>query len=85
MVIPTDLIFYLHVTFFDSKSNLLGAAAAVAATSLFPSTNRDFIMAHRTHNAVKWQTVAVESALFSPDVVFLLAALLDSRDLCQGH
>ena len=40
-------------------------------------------MAHRTHNAVKWQTVAVESALFSPDVVFLLAALLDARDLCQ--
>ncbi|EJK70971.1 hypothetical protein THAOC_07628, partial [Thalassiosira oceanica] len=38
----------------------------------------------RTCNAVKRQRVAtVESALFNPDVVFLLAALLDARDLCQ--
>ena len=38
----------------------------------------------RTRNSVKRQRVAtVESALFSPDVVFLLAALLDARDLCQ--
>ncbi|EJK44796.1 hypothetical protein THAOC_36636 [Thalassiosira oceanica] len=38
----------------------------------------------RTRNAVKRQKVAtVESALFNPDVVFLLAALLDSRDLCK--
>ncbi|EJK47601.1 hypothetical protein THAOC_33670 [Thalassiosira oceanica] len=38
----------------------------------------------RTRNAVKRQKVAiVESALFNPDVVFLLAALLDARDLCQ--
>ncbi|EJK64667.1 hypothetical protein THAOC_14577 [Thalassiosira oceanica] len=38
----------------------------------------------RTRNAVKRQRVAtVESALFNPDVVFLLAALLDARDLCQ--
>ena len=26
---------------------------------------------------------AVESALFNTDVAFLLAALLDARDLCQ--
>ena len=33
---------------------------------------------------MKRQKVAtVESALFNPDVVFLLAALLDARDLCQ--
>ena len=31
----------------------------------------------------KAATGAVESALFHPDVVFLLAALLDARDLCQ--
>ena len=38
----------------------------------------------RTRNAVKRQKIAtVQSALFSPDVVFLLAALLDARDLCQ--
>ncbi|EJK60687.1 hypothetical protein THAOC_18913 [Thalassiosira oceanica] len=38
----------------------------------------------RTRNAVKRQKLAaVESALFNPDVVFLLAALLDARDLCQ--
>ena len=38
----------------------------------------------RTRNALKRQKVAtVESALFNPDVVFLLAALLDARDLCQ--
>ena len=38
----------------------------------------------RTRNAVKRQKVAtVESALFNPDVVFLIAALLDARDLCQ--
>jgi len=38
----------------------------------------------RTRNAVKRQKVAtVQSALFSPDVVFLLAGLLDARDLCQ--
>ncbi|EJK60623.1 hypothetical protein THAOC_18983, partial [Thalassiosira oceanica] len=38
----------------------------------------------RTRNAAKRQKVAtVESALFNPDVVFLLAALLDARDLCQ--
>ncbi|EJK51712.1 hypothetical protein THAOC_29092 [Thalassiosira oceanica] len=39
----------------------------------------------RTCNAVKRQKVAtVESALFfNPDVVFLLSALLDARDLCQ--
>ena len=38
----------------------------------------------RTRNAVKRQKVAaVESALFNPDVVFLLAGLLDARDLCQ--
>ncbi|EJK65853.1 hypothetical protein THAOC_13248 [Thalassiosira oceanica] len=38
----------------------------------------------RTRNAVKRQrVVTVESALFNPDVVFLLAALLDARDLCQ--
>ncbi|EJK51727.1 hypothetical protein THAOC_29077 [Thalassiosira oceanica] len=37
-----------------------------------------------TRNAVKRQKLAtVESALFNPDVVFLLAALLDARDLCQ--
>ena len=35
----------------------------------------------RTRNATKRQKV--ESALFNPDVVFLLAALLDARDLCQ--
>ena len=35
----------------------------------------------RTRNSVKRQKV--ESALFNPDVVFLLAALLDARDLCQ--
>ncbi|EJK77663.1 hypothetical protein THAOC_00489 [Thalassiosira oceanica] len=38
----------------------------------------------RTRNALKRQKVAtVESALFNPDVVFLLAALLNARDLCQ--
>ena len=38
----------------------------------------------RTRYAVKSQEDAtVESALFNPDVVFLLAALLDARDLCQ--
>ncbi|EJK43650.1 hypothetical protein THAOC_37884, partial [Thalassiosira oceanica] len=38
----------------------------------------------RTRNAFKRQKVAtVESALFNPDVVFLLAALLEARDLCQ--
>ena len=38
----------------------------------------------RTRYAVKRQKVAaVESALFNPDVVFLLAGLLDARDLCQ--
>ena len=38
----------------------------------------------RTRNALKKQKVAtVESALFNPDVVFLLAGLLDARDLCQ--
>ena len=38
----------------------------------------------RTRNALKRQKVAtVESALFNPDVVFLLATLLDARDLCQ--
>ncbi|EJK70444.1 hypothetical protein THAOC_08199, partial [Thalassiosira oceanica] len=38
----------------------------------------------RTRNAAKRQkAAAVESALFNPDVVFLLAALLDARDLCQ--
>ena len=38
----------------------------------------------RTRNALKRQKVAtVESALFHPDVVFLLAALLDARDLCE--
>ena len=38
----------------------------------------------RTRNAVKRQKVAtVESALFNPDVVFLLAGLLDARDLCE--
>ncbi|EJK53030.1 hypothetical protein THAOC_27602, partial [Thalassiosira oceanica] len=37
-----------------------------------------------TFNASKRQKVAtVESALFNPDVVFLLAALLNARDLCQ--
>ncbi|EJK61105.1 hypothetical protein THAOC_18459 [Thalassiosira oceanica] len=37
-----------------------------------------------TRNSVKRQKVAtVESALFNPDVVFLLAALLDAQDLCQ--
>ncbi|EJK72103.1 hypothetical protein THAOC_06400 [Thalassiosira oceanica] len=37
-----------------------------------------------TRNALKRQKVAtVESALFNPDVVFLLAALLDARDLCH--
>ena len=39
----------------------------------------------RTRNALKRQKVAtVESALFNPDVVFLLAALLDARDLHQA-
>ena len=39
----------------------------------------------RTRNAVKRQKVAVvESALFNPDVVFLLAALLDAQDLRQA-
>ena len=39
----------------------------------------------RTRNAVERQKVAaVESALFNPDVVFLLAALLDARDLRQA-
>ncbi|EJK66425.1 hypothetical protein THAOC_12661 [Thalassiosira oceanica] len=48
---------------------------------------------HQTHpiatatsprNAAKRQRVAtVESALFNPDVVFLLAGLLDARDLCK--
>ncbi|EJK64382.1 hypothetical protein THAOC_14885, partial [Thalassiosira oceanica] len=38
----------------------------------------------RTLNAEKRQKVAaVESALFNPDVVFLLAVLLDARDICQ--
>ncbi|EJK43703.1 hypothetical protein THAOC_37826, partial [Thalassiosira oceanica] len=38
----------------------------------------------RTRNDMKRQkVVAVESALFNPDVAFLLAALLDARDLCQ--
>ena len=38
----------------------------------------------RTRNALKRQKVAtVQSALFNPDVVFLLAGLLDARDLCQ--
>ena len=38
----------------------------------------------RTRDAAKRQKVAVvESALFNPDVVFLLAALLDARDLCR--
>ena len=38
----------------------------------------------RTRNALKRQKVAtVESALFNPDVFFLLAGLLDARDLCQ--
>lgn len=36
----------------------------------------------RTRNAVKRQKL--ESALFNPDVVFLLAALLDARDLRQA-
>ena len=36
----------------------------------------------RTRNSVKRLKVA--SALFSPDVVFLLAALLDARDLSQA-
>ena len=36
----------------------------------------------RTHNATKRQKVA-ESALFTPDVVFLVASLLDARDLCR--
>ena len=35
----------------------------------------------RTRNAIKRQRV--ESALFNPDVVFLLVALLDARDLTQ--
>ena len=35
----------------------------------------------RTRNAIKRQKV--ESALFNPDVVFLLATLLDARDLCH--
>ena len=52
----------------------------LAPTHPLPSTN----MA-RTRNDVKRQKVAtaVEAALFNPDVVFLLAALLDARDLCQ--
>ena len=38
----------------------------------------------RTRNAAKRQkAAAVESALFDPDVVFLLAGLLDARDLCR--
>ena len=38
----------------------------------------------RTRNSSKRQRVAtVESVLFNPDVVFLLAALLDARDLFQ--
>ena len=38
----------------------------------------------RTRNAVERKKVAdVESAQFNPDVVFLLVALLDARDLCQ--
>ena len=39
----------------------------------------------RTHNSAKRQRVVttVQSALFNPDVVFLLAGLLDARDLCQ--
>ena len=36
----------------------------------------------RTHNATKRQKVA-ESALFTPDVVFLVGSLLDARDLCR--
>ena len=37
-----------------------------------------------TRNAVKRQKVAtVQFVLFDPDVVFLLAALLDARELCQ--
>ena len=47
------------------------------------TTNKQKAMA-RTRNSVKRQrVVTVESALFKPDVVFLLAALLDARDLCQ--
>ena len=35
-------------------------------------------------NAVKRQKVAtVESALFNPDVVYILAAFTDARDLCK--
>ena len=41
-------------------------------------------MVVRTRNALKRQKVTtVESALFNPDIVFLLAALLDARELCQ--
>ena len=40
-------------------------------------------MARAHDDAAKRQKVAVESALFNPDVVFLLAALLDARDLCR--
>ena len=36
----------------------------------------------RTRNALKRQKL--ESALFNPDVVFLLAALLDAQDLRQA-
>ena len=39
----------------------------------------------RARNAKKRRQKAatVESALFNPDVVFLLATLLDARDLCR--
>ena len=41
-------------------------------------------MLARTRSAVKRQrVVAVESALFNPDVIFILASLLNTRDLCQ--
>ncbi|EJK47936.1 hypothetical protein THAOC_33309 [Thalassiosira oceanica] len=39
----------------------------------------------RTRNAAKRQKLQkVEAALFNPDVAFLLAALLDARDLCRA-
>ncbi|EJK59102.1 hypothetical protein THAOC_20715, partial [Thalassiosira oceanica] len=57
---------------------------ATPATTPTPATSHITSPMARTRNAVKRQKVAtVESALFNPDVVFLLAALLDARDLCQ--
>ncbi|EJK56719.1 hypothetical protein THAOC_23343, partial [Thalassiosira oceanica] len=47
-------------------------------------TKAECRMARTTRNSVKRRRVAtVESALFNPDVLFLLASLLDARDLCQ--